>query len=69
MISGAKPIPYGGGGLEVPIQLIPDETEGEWPLMFQDLPKMKFASFWYASYLSLSIDNQHYYQFIRGIEE
>ena len=64
-----QPIPYGGGGLEVPIQLIPDETEGEWPLMFQDLPKMKFASFWYASYLSLSIDNQHYYQFIRGIEE
>lgn len=64
-----QPIPYGGAGYEVPIQLIPDESEGEWPLMFQDLPKMKFASIWYTSYLSLSTDNQHFYQFIRGIEE
>ena len=63
-----QPIPYGGAGLEVPIQLIPDESEGEWPLKFIDLPKVKFASIWYTSYLTLSIDNNHYYHFIRGID-
>ncbi len=51
------------------LRIIPDKDGGEWPWIFKDFPEVTSVDVLFASYMTLTVDKNRYYSFIRGIEE